>query len=247
MTARGRLWLLGVAGAVVLAGLVAALAGLPAFGRAHHPYGQKAVADALHRRHTANTVSSVNFDQRAFDTLGEETILFAASVGAVVLLRRTRGERDRAPSPGRVLPVTRRYGLVMLPAALLVGVYVVAHGNTTPGGGFQGGVVLATGLHLLYVTADHRALERLRPIAAFEAGEALGAAGFALIGTSVLFTGAVFLTNTLPLGSLGALASGGTVQLVNTAVGVEVGCGLVVLLAGFLEQAVLVRPTREGA
>ncbi|WP_439680562.1 MnhB domain-containing protein [Embleya sp. MST-111070] len=246
MSARGRLILLLSAGGVGLVGLVMAVLRLPDFGRAAHPYGDAAVAGAL-RRHTANVVSSVNFDQRAFDTLGEEMILFAAASAAVVLLRRAPDERTVAPHPARVLPVVRRFGLLLLPPVLMVGVYVVAHGNTTPGGGFQGGVVLATGLHLLYLAADYRALERLRPLAVFEVGEATGAAAFAILGTVGVWTGAGFLANEVPLGRFGALASGGTVPLLNAAVGVEVGCALVVVLGRFLDQALRVRPADGGA
>lgn len=98
MSRRLRLWVL----ALGLAGLAAMLAGayrlLPRFGGAVHPYGERAVRAAL-SRHTANVISSVNFDQRAFDTLGEESILFGAVLGTVVLLRQTRGERQHRPEP----------------------------------------------------------------------------------------------------------------------------------------------------
>jgi multicomponent Na+:H+ antiporter subunit B len=241
VSGRGRLIVLLIGGSVCLVGLVRAVLDLPDFGRQQHPYGDAAIAAALHR-HTANAVSAVNFDQRAFDTLGEEMMLFAATSAAVILLRRTQDERLATPRPTRVLPIVGRYGLLLLPATLLVGGYVVAHGNTSPGGGFQGGVVLATGLHLLYLAADYRALERLRPLAAFEVGDAIGAAAFAILGIVGVCTGAGFLANVLPTGQLGALASGGTVPLLSTAVGVEVGCALVVLLSRFLDQALRVRP-----
>src|SRR5207253_216655 len=98
MTRSGRLWVMAAGGVCLAALLVAACLRLPAFGGARHPYGTRAVHASL-ARHTANTISSVNFDQRAFDTLGEMSILFAAVLGTVVLLRQTRDERRAAPEP----------------------------------------------------------------------------------------------------------------------------------------------------
>ncbi|HEY1178817.1 MAG TPA: sodium:proton antiporter, partial [Phytomonospora sp.] len=70
MSRRVRLWLVLAGGAGLAAVLVAACLKLPAFGGDRHPYGDRAVRESL-ARHTANTIASVNFDQRAFDTLGE--------------------------------------------------------------------------------------------------------------------------------------------------------------------------------
>ncbi|MGC5363471.1 MnhB domain-containing protein [Streptomyces sp. DT24] len=233
-----RLLVLAVGTAGLAALLVAACFRLPAFGGDSHPYGDRAVRAAL-ARHTANVVSSVNFDQRAFDTLGEESILFAAVLGTVVLLRQTRDERQVEPAPARVAPHIRRYALLTLPVTLLVGLYVVAHGQLSPGGGFQGGVVAATALHLLYIAVDYRALERIRPVGLYQFGDAAGEAAYLVIGVAGLLGGSAFLANTLlPYGTFNTLASGGTVPLLNAAIGMEVACAVVVLLARFLDQAV---------
>nr|WP_245791756.1 MnhB domain-containing protein [Actinacidiphila rubida] len=232
------------AAAVFAVAFVWASTGLPAFGTAHHPYGSRAV-DASVRRHTANVVSSINFDQRALDTLGEESILFGAVLGAVVLLRQARDEDREDPVPGRVLPTTLLLGAGLLPVTLLVGVYVVGHGQLSPGGGFQGGVVLATGLHLAYLAADYRVLRRVRPLAALGAVDAAAAGAFTALGLAGLVAGAAYLQNVLPLGTFNQLASGGLVPLVNAAVGVEVASGVVVLLAQFLDQAVEIESPQE--
>jgi multicomponent Na+:H+ antiporter subunit B len=226
-----------VAAAVLAVAFTAACTGLPRFGTRVHPYGDRAVHAAL-GHHTANVVSSINFDLRALDTLGEESILFAAVLGAVVLLRRARDEDREEPEPRRVLPSTRLLGAALLPVTLLIGVYIVAHGQLSPGGGFQGGVVLATGLHLAYVAADYRVLRRVRPLAVFGALDATGAGSFTALGLAGLIAGGSYLENVLPLGTFNQLASGGTVPLVNAAVGIEVASGVIVLLAQFLDQAV---------
>ncbi|MFD7336020.1 MnhB domain-containing protein [Streptomyces violascens] len=247
MSRRMRMWVLATGGLAVAALLVAGYARLPHFGGAVHPYGDRAVAAAL-ARHTANVISSVNFDLRAFDTLGEETILFGAVLGTVVLLRQTRDEREVPPAPAEVAPPVRRYALIMLPVALLSGLYVVAHGQLSPGGGFQGGVVVATALHLLYIGADYRALEKIRPVGMYEVGDAAGEAAYLVLGVAGLLGGSAFLANTLlPYGTFNTLASGGTVPLLNAAVGMEVACAVVVLLARFLDQAVEIEEDNGSA
>ncbi|MEV5508035.1 MnhB domain-containing protein [Streptomyces orinoci] len=246
MSRRARLWLLAAGLAVLAVLLTAACLRLPHFGGQWHPYGDRAVRAALAQR-TANTVSSVNFDQRAFDTLGEESILFGSVLGTVVLLRQTRGERRVAPQPAEVPAVLRRYGLIVLPVTLLIGLYVIAHGQLSPGGGFQGGVVVATAIHLLYIGADYRALERIRPVNLFELVDGAGEAAYVVLGAAGLLAGSAYLANTLPHGTFNTLSSGGTVPLLNAAVGMEVASAVVVLLAHFLDQALEIEGGEEEA
>ncbi|MBL1104001.1 sodium:proton antiporter [Streptomyces sp. 5-8] len=235
---RLRLWLLAVGGAGLAALLVAACLDLPGFGGRRHPYGDRAVQASL-ARHTANTISSVNFDQRAYDTLGEMSILFAAVLGCVVLLRQARDEHRDRPEPAEVARPVRRYALLVLPVALVTGLYVVAHGQLSPGGGFQGGVVAATALHLLYLGADYGALERVRPLGVYETSDAVAVCAYLVLGLASVLAGTAFLANTLlPYGTFNTLSSGGTVPLLNAAIGMEVASAVVVLLAHFLDQAV---------
>ena len=100
MSPRGRL-IVGLFGATGLAVLfILAALGLPGFGGTSHPYGQRTLPNAI-ARHTPNVVSSINFDQRAFDTLGEELILMASALAAVVILRTVRAEQEDAAGSTR--------------------------------------------------------------------------------------------------------------------------------------------------
>jgi len=231
----------------IAAMFAAAFARMPAFGGVVHLYRDLALhAGVAHR--TANLTSAVNFDQRGLDTLGEETILLASVVGAAVLLRPAEEESEREPpSEGRTLDSSRLAGYLLLPVTLIVGFDVITHGHLTPGGGFQGGVILATGLHLLYVTGSYRALDRLRPLGIYDAGEAFGAAVFAGLGLAGIIVAGSFLANIIPTGTFGQLPSSGTVAVLNGAVGVEVACGVVVLLAHFLQQDIILAARRERA
>jgi multicomponent Na+:H+ antiporter subunit B len=244
VSARARLLLFALSAAALGVCFAVSCRELPRFGGAAHPYGARAVAAALRHR-TANVVSSVNFDLRGFDTLGEESILFGTVLGATLLLRLARDERQHPAASEHVLPTTRLLGAVLLPVTVLVGVYVVAHGQLSPGGGFQGGVVLATALHLGYVAADYRVLRRLRPLAVLDVADCLAAASFTAMGVAGLAAGGAFLKNVLPLGTFNQITSGGMVPLFNAAVGVEVASGLIVLVAHFLDQAVEVTGSTE--
>lgn len=248
MSPRARTSLFVGAALVLAAVLVRALAGLPDVGVYVGPYGDVINAAVVSERHTTAAVSAVNFDYRAFDTLGEEFILFAAVVGVAALLRLQREETESQPedhAPERRVPETsealRSFGLGLVGPTLVLGIYVVVHGHLTPGGGFQGGVILASALLLVYLSEEYLALRRVRPIRGIELLEASGAGGLVLIGVAGLVFGTAFFQNVLPLGESGTLLSAGTIGLGNVAVGMAVQGGFVLLLSEFLEQAIIVR------
>jgi multicomponent Na+:H+ antiporter subunit B len=239
-----RWWVLGVGLAGVAVLLVLAFRGMPAFGSTDHPYRDLAVPASV-RHATANVVASVNFDQRAFDTMGEETIFFGSVLAVTVLLRPAHDERQQQEEGTRgPLEATRFTGYLLLPVVLVVGLDIVLHGHLTPGGGFQGGMVLATGLHLLYVAGRYRSLEQLRPMPLFEISESVGIVAFPALGFAGIAVAGSFLANVLPLGKFGQPLSSGLVLPLNIAVGMAVASGGIVMLAHFFEQVFLVQ--RQG-
>ncbi len=243
MSARARIWLFLAAAAIFGALYLAGLSGLPPFGRYPGPYGDLVNAITVPERRITNAVSAVNFDVRALDTLGEESILFASVVGVVLLFRKLKDEEEEHQedeAPERSVPAgseaTRLLALGLVGPLVLFGLYVVAHGHLTPGGGFQGGVVLATAPLLVYLAGGFEDFTRISSHALVEISEGLGAAAYVLIGLSGMAVGAAFLQNFLPLGSKGNVFSGGAVLLINASVGLEVAAGFVLLLTAFLEQ-----------
>jgi multicomponent Na+:H+ antiporter subunit B len=234
------------AAAVVGALLVWGMTGLPPTGVYRGPYGLVLNQVAVAERHATNVVAAVTFDYRGVDTMGEEFILFAAVIGVAILLRAMRGEAEHAPEEearGRRVPGTsnavRVGGLTLLGPIVLYGIYVVAHGHLTPGGGFQGGVVLATGALLVYLSGEYVTLRRVRPENVLDRAEALGAGGYVVIGLFGLVAAGAFLANALPLGAAGTLLSAGTIPVINLAVGLEVAAGFTLLLSEFLEQTLV--------
>jgi multicomponent Na+:H+ antiporter subunit B len=243
-------------GPVVLAGLAAfaalfawGLAGLPAAGHVVARYPALVARGATSLRHVTDVVSAVNFDFRALDTLGEELILFTAVLGVATILRAHRGAqeprpREHAHDARRLPPASdalRVAGVVLIAVVLLVGLYVVTHGHLTPGGGFQGGVILAAGFLLVFLGGEVVVARRLRPVHAMELVHALGAGGFACLGLAPLLGGLAFFENFLPLGVQSHLLSGGTIPLGNVAVGTEVAGAFVLLFSELLAQALIAR------
>jgi multicomponent Na+:H+ antiporter subunit B len=235
------------AAAVAAYGLVWAVTGLPDFGHYVGIYGLALEHVAVKQREATDIVSTVTFDYRGIDTLFEEFILFAAAIGCAILLRAQRGEssvedagerRDRRAD--LVARPVRALGALLVAPTVVLGAYVVAHGHLTPGGGFQGGVVLAAAVVLVYAAGQYVALRPARTVPA-ELADAVGAAGFALLAVGGLVFGLAALHNFLGYGISGSLFSAGIIPLANTAVGIEVGGGVTLIVAEFLDQTLLRR------
>ena len=241
-TLRTAVFAVGGVGFAVL--LLWGFGGLPDFGDFTGHYGLYLAHHAVPQRVATEAVGVTTFDYRGIDTLGEEFILFAAAVGVLALLRLQRGEEGASAEPARESPSTghsetlRRTASALAAPCLVLGLYVVAHGHLTPGGGFQGGVVLMSALLLVFL-AGARFRRRTKPLEAMELGEASGAAGFALIGLGGILFADAYLENFLPFGDFGQLVSGGVIPLDNLAVGVEVMGATLVVLGEFLDQRFL--------
>jgi multicomponent Na+:H+ antiporter subunit B len=128
---------------------------------------------------------------------------------------------------------------------VLTGLETVTHGTLTPGGGFQGGVVLASALYVIYLGTNYATVERFQPDALLEASDGMGASGYILIGLLGLLAGTDFLSNVVGLGVTGNLISGGTISLLNLVVGVEVAGGFAILASEFLDQTAVIRTRRQ--
>ena len=248
MSRRGRLVMFVLAAAGFGVVLVLGLAGLPAFGDYKGVYGNVINGIGVNERHANDLVTALNFDFRAVDTLGEEFILFTSFLGVVLIRRQMRGEEDRPSqheaeehSFAGASAALRALSLVLIPLLVVLGVYIVVHGALTPGGGFQGGVILAAGPLAVFLAGRYLRMKTVAPTIVEELCDALGAAGYALVGLGGLVFAGVFLKNFLPLGIPGHLLSAGQIPLASMAVGLEVSGAFLVAFSEFLDQALVVR------
>ncbi len=233
-----------IAALLVLAPAAALVAArMPAFGARLPSYGAAINAHAPALRQATNVVAVVNFDVRALDTLGEEFIFVAATTGLAVLLRGGRGEdasgkpirtdARRPPARSEAIALLVRW---MLPATVAYSIYVLAHGQLTPGGGFQAGAILASGLLLLFLGDSYRAWRRVMPPLSMQLLEALGAVACVGVGLLPMVLGAGFFQNVLPQGAPKSLAGGGLIPLMNLAVGMAITGGFANTMVEFLEE-----------
>lgn len=239
---RGRLFL--IFGALFLGLFCYSMRDMPAWGHYRGPYGNVIAHVAVFERHATDVVNAINYDYRAFDTLGEEYILFTAVLGVMMLLRRERGEESsstfsgRVPDRGVLSTTIQAFLFPVVFLTVLFGLYIGLHGQLTPGGGFQGGVILATAPFLVYLAQNTEAFKRITSHPLMELAEALGAASYALIGLIGLVLGMPLLTNFLPLGKTGDAFSAGTIALISDCVGLEVAAAFLLVTYTYMEEII---------
>jgi multicomponent Na+:H+ antiporter subunit B len=236
MSRRLRTGVFAIAAAGLAALLLWSIADLPRFGRSHGAYARILERVAPRERQTANVVAAVVFDYRGVDTMGEEFVLFAAVTGVAMLLREPREEDAPTPRDPVRSESLRAFGISLAGATLVLGLWIVAHGYVSPGGGFQGGVILASAFLLVWLAGGYRDYRRLTPLRAIELGEGAGAGAYVVIGLCALLLGDAFLHNLLPHGLSGKLSSGGSIPLLNWAAALEVCAAFLLLFHEFLTE-----------
>jgi multicomponent Na+:H+ antiporter subunit B len=241
---RYALFAVGVCGLGAL--LVWGVADLPPFGHYAGPYGDIVSKVVEPQRHMANAVTAVVFDYRGFDTMGEELILFAAASAVALLLRATR-EHDTETIVDAVRgDAVVGVGILAAVVTLVLALYVVSHGFVSPGGGFQGGVVIAAAFVLVFLAAEYHAYSRIATTKLGEPLEAFGAGAYIGLGLVSFAFGLAFLENFMDLGVTGRLRSGGSAALVNWASALAVAGGFLVIFSEYLEENMAVRYGRKS-
>ncbi|MCK8825635.1 hydrogen gas-evolving membrane-bound hydrogenase subunit E [Fuchsiella alkaliacetigena] len=181
-----------------------------------------------------NLVTAILFDYRAFDTLGEATVIFtAASAVAFLAPKKETGLLIDGFSV-----IVRQSINFAIPFIFVAGGYFIVFGHLSPGGGFTGGVILAVISILWTVTFDFEHSESRLNLESKSLIEDLGALAFIIIGIMGIVAGANFLANSQAsfyLGTPGKIFSGGIVPFLNIAIGAKVGAGLAIIFNSLVE------------
>ena len=90
-------------------------------------------------------------------------------------------------------PIVREVSDVMLPAILLFALYVQFHGEYSPGGGFQAGVIFGAGVIVYALVHGLERTRRVLPPAVIRAGVALGVLLYIGVGFAAMLLGGNFL------------------------------------------------------
>jgi len=215
--------------AIVGAGFCAVLANIH-FGEDKTDVANRYIRSGIRETGAANIVTSVVVTYRGFDTLGEVTILFiaAVAVGAVLLPGSKPAGEEKPPAS----MIVRTGSKVLFPFIILLGAYIFLHGHLTPGGGFQGGAVIASAFLLLYLSWPDWPANRK----AFTVVESLSGLAFVTIGILGIIYGAGFLVNFLPLGTRNSLLSAGVIPIIYVAIGLKVGTELAGVVGHLMER-----------
>jgi len=114
----------------------------------------------------------------------------------------------------------------------LFGIYIIIFGHLTPGGGFAGGVILASSYVLLMLAFGRELTEKNLSLPLASKLDCLGAFLFALIAVLGFIFGGVFFVNFLveKYGQPLELLSAGTIPLSNIAIGLKVGASLFLVI-----------------
>lgn len=192
-----------------------------------------------------NLVTAVVVTYRGLDTLGEVTVLFISAAGVGLMLRRTRrkdddedlDQGDRAEeTAGKHKPaseIVETATELLLPMVILFGIYVFLNGHLSPGGGFQGGAIIASGTMFLLLALPESHISRLM-IAIIES---LSGFSYVIVGVLGVIMAGGFLDNRIiGLGSYGSLFSAGAIPLIYVFVGLKVGFELSAVLDRFRKE-----------
>ncbi|MCK5766212.1 MAG: hypothetical protein KAH26_09505 [Bacteroidales bacterium] len=169
----------------------------------------------------ANLVTSVVVTYRGLDTLGEVTILFLTAAILALMFKTSHSQKETQKRITSELLITASN--VLLPVIFLVGIYIFINGHLTPGGGFQGGAVLASAMVLMLLSISGRKIKH----AVLDFIEAISGIAFVLLGILGIFLAGGFLDNSIfSLGTFGELFSAGAIPVIYSFIGLKVGAEL---------------------
>jgi multicomponent Na+:H+ antiporter subunit B len=216
---------------IIAVGITLSLDRIP-FGESKTKVGRYYVDRGTEETGASNIVTAVVLNYRGFDTLGEIVVLFVAAVGVgTVLSSRRRRERGKIEPSSLVLNTGCRF---LFPLILLFGAYIFIHGHLSPGGGFQGGAVIASAFLLVYLGCRGRRISETSS----KTMESLSGLVFVVLGLiGLLVGGRYFLWNYLPKGELNSLFSAGIIPIVYIAIGFKVGSELSGVIDRLVEES----------
>lgn len=211
---------------------------MPKFGEwdvpTNNEVAQKYIEDGLQDTGAMNVVAGMILDYRAFDTLGESTVLFIAVSAVIVLLKKdpdhldpddeaaARREEMLAKSqPNIILKIVAS---ILVPFILLFGSYVVLNGHISPGGGFSGGAIMGGALILFASAFGFKKMSTFFSFKTFTGITSTALLVYACSKAYSFTTGANHWESYIPKGIPGAILSGGLILPLDICVGMIVAC-----------------------
>ncbi len=186
-------------------------------------YAQK---ENVEKINSANLVTAVVVTYRGLDTLGEVTILFlTAAIISFFLKKQSESRTLRRNSE-----IFKTAAKVLIPIIIMLGVYIFINGHLSPGGGFQGGAVIASAVILVLLAFPNLPFNHKL----FGFMESISGIVYVLLAALGALIGLGYLDNAiLPLGTFGELLSAGAIPVIYSFIGLKVGAELSNILNEF--------------
>ncbi|MFH5881116.1 hydrogen gas-evolving membrane-bound hydrogenase subunit E [Liberiplasma polymorphum] len=179
-----------------------------------------------------NIVTAILLDYRLFDSLFEAGILLIAVSGVIWISKHDIEEKnaqfmiDKYKTPDLFVTFSR----LVYPLMLAFGFYVIINGHLSPGGGFQGGAIVATAILILYYIDS----EKETDIGMIVTIEKFLYIGILLFASLSIFTRGEFFTN--PFTSPSTDVKAIYLVVLNIMVGFKVALGLWTIFTAFLKE-----------
>ncbi len=240
---RWALVLVVVTGAILVYGTF----DMPAFGdptaAIHHHVAPYYLEKSGQEIGLPNVVTSVLASYRGYDTLGEVFVIFTAAIGVLLIIGRPQFGRRRSHrmlvgelhESMRTNVILRVVSKLLIPVILLFALYVQWHGDFGPGGGFQAGVIFASGFILYALIFDIDTARTMIPARVTRIFLCLGVLLYTGVGIAGFFMGGNFLNYSV----LAATPVSGQhlgILLVEFGVGLTVAAAMISIFFTFARQ-----------
>ena len=146
-----------------------------------------------------NVVTSILASYRGFDTLGEVFVIFTAGIGVLSFLGFLTDSSGRNYWQFEDTASLRRHTIlhviakIMIPLIILYALYVQFHGEYSPGGGFQAGVIFAAAFILYSMIYGLQAAHKLISVKLLHICMTIGVLLYAFVGVIPLFLEGTYL------------------------------------------------------
>ena len=221
---------------IIIGCLIYTVSFLPHFGGAGNPANSSEVVRAyiengIHDTGATNFVAGMILNYRAFDTLGESSVLFIAATAVIILLFRHKTKvEEKAEAVEEEFyedkhDVVLRHGaLILVPVTLMFGLYVLFNGHLSPGGGFSGGTIMGAALILYNLAFGDKSTKKFFNYKINKVVKILALGFYALSQAYAFYVGANHLPSIISNGVAGTILSSGLILPLNVCVGFEVAC-----------------------
>ncbi len=198
------------------------------------------ISNALEETGSANIVTGIYLDYRLFDSIFEASILLITVAGAIFM-----SKKDNKPMNKKSIPtsnITESTSLkdssilvcisrILYSFMLIFGLYIIIYGHLSPGGGFQGGVILATAILITYFI-DPIKIANIEMLVMLEKLLFIGIliiSSFSIVTKGILFTNFIQTDQSIEIKRI-------FLVLLNLFIATKVSLGLVTIFSTFIEE-----------